>query len=464
VTLTELRARHDAIAGELRAIDTEAGDAALTAEQTERFDGLLAERAQVETGIATEERREATRSSLSATPTRVERSAPQVIVRDDPFAVLEDRSMHGSARTRALRDSLLRANEGLIDGGDSQSHFEKIVKRHGDDHKWAENLLGRSREDYAGAFAKISTGREATLTPEERAALAVGTNTQGGYLVPTHLDPTLLITNSGSSNVMRQYAKTVTLTEGNVWHGVTTAGVTASWDGELVEVSDDTPSVATQSITIYKAQGFIQAGVEAFQDIAGLTQDVMELFADAKDRLEGTAHMTGSGSQPQGLFTVINASSSLQTTSTTAATLGEVDIHALYRALPVRWRGRGSFVLNPLYNLAIKRLGTAVSSSFSGDLTQPVTDRILGRPVVETDDAPTTQTTTVLDQEVVFADLSAFTIVDRPGSTSLEFIPQLFNTANNLPDGRRGWFLWWRTGSGMPNLAAGRILVDKTSA
>jgi HK97 family phage major capsid protein len=58
---------------------------------------------------------------------------------------------------------------------------------------------------------------------------------------------------------MRQYAKTVTLTEGNVWHGVTTAGVTASWDGELVEVSDDTPSVGTQSITIYKAQGFIQA-------------------------------------------------------------------------------------------------------------------------------------------------------------------------------------------------------------
>jgi HK97 family phage major capsid protein len=71
---------------------------------------------------------------------------------------------------------------------------------------------------------------------------------------------------------MRQYAKTVTLTEGNVWHGVTTAGVTASWDGELAEVSDDSPAVATASITVYKAQGFVQASVEAFQDIAGLAR------------------------------------------------------------------------------------------------------------------------------------------------------------------------------------------------
>jgi hypothetical protein len=110
----------------------------------------------------------------------------------------------------------------------------------------------------------------------------------------------------------------------------------------------------------------------------------------------------------------------------------------------------GSFVANPLYNLAIKRLGTAISSSFSGDLTQPVTDRILGRPVVESDDAPTTQTTTALDQEVVFAKLDEYTIVDKPGGTSIEFVPHLFNVANNLPDGRRGWFMYWRTGGDMP--------------
>jgi HK97 family phage major capsid protein len=160
----------------------------------------------------------------------------------------------------------------------------------------------------------------------------------------------------------------------------------------------------------------------------------------------------------------VPTSASLRVTSTTAATIGEVDISALYRAVPERWRNRSSFVANSLYTLAVKRLGTAVSSAYSGDLTQPVSDRWLGRPVVETDDAPTTQTTTALDQEIVFADLSQFVIVDKPGGTSVEFIPNLFNTANNLPDGRRGWVMYFRTGSGMPVLNAGRILVDKTSA
>lgn len=409
---------------------------------------------------------------LAVKPDHVERTtppktSPNFIPSNDPFSVLEDRSLYGRNLERALVDANLRAIEGKgIGGADNERHFEAIVKRHASDARWAQNILARQRPEYAEAFAKVVTGRADTLSSEERAAVAVGTNTAGGYLVPTHLDPSLMLSNVGSSNIMRQHARKVTLVDGNVWHGVTTAGVTASWDAELTEVSDDSPAVATTSITVNKPQAFIQATIEAFEDIAGLTSDILMLFADARDRLEGSGHMTGLGSsnQPKGLFTAINASASLQVVSTTAAVLGEVDIHALYRALPVRWRNRASFVANPLYTLAVKRLGTAISSSFSGDLTMPVTDRILGRPAVESDDAPTTQTTTVLDQEIAFAPLDEYVIVDKPGSASIEYIPHLFATANNLPDGRRGWFMYWRTGGDMPNLAAGRILVDKTSA
>jgi HK97 family phage major capsid protein len=409
---------------------------------------------------------------LAARPGHIERvtppqQAPAFIPSNDPFAALEDRSLYGKSLERALVDSNLRAIEGKVVGGAAnEQHFEAVIKRHAGDSRWAQNILARQRPEYASAFSKVVTGQADTLDPEERAAMAVGTNTAGGYLVPTHLDPSLMLSNAGSSNIMRQYARQVTLIEGNVWNGVTTAGVTASWDAELVEVSDDTSAVARVSITVNKPQAFIQASIEAFEDVAGLTSDILMLFADARDRLEGSGHMTGLGSsnQPKGLFTAINASASLQVVSTTAAVLGEVDIHALYRALPVRWRGVGSFVANPLYTTAIKRLGTAISSSFSGDLTMPVTDRILGRPSVESDDAPTTQTTTALDQEVVFASLSEYVIVDKPGSASIEFIPHLFATANNLPDGRRGWYMHWRTGGDMPNVSAGRILVDRTSA
>lgn len=472
------RERLRAVDDELRGIHESAGDSPLDEAQQARWDELSAERSTLAETIRRDDERRAMVAQIASRPSApaavedgdgVRGGAPAVAQRRDPFAVLDDPTVRGRERRKTVVDGILAAVEGRdLGGADNERHFERLIKRHAADEdggRWAEGILARARPEYESGFAKLITGREASLDPEERAAIAVGTNTAGGYLVPTHLDPTLMMTNSGSSNIMRQYARTVTLTEGNVWHGVTTAGATASWDGELVEVSDDTPAVDTASITVYKAQAFIQASIEAFEDIAGLTSDVLMIFADAKDRLEGAAHMTGSGSsQPLGLFTAINASASLQVTSTTAATIGEVDIHALYRALPIRWRGRGSFVANPLYTLAIKRLGTAVSSSFSGDLREPVSDRILGRPQVESDDAPTTQTTTALDQEVVFADLSQYVIVDKPGSTSIEFIPHMFNTANNLPDGRRGWYMHWRTGAGMPNLKAGRILVDKTSA
>jgi hypothetical protein len=73
VSLTELRARHDAIEAELRAIDTEAGDAALSTEQNERFDALVAERSTVSASIKSEERRAGLRADLAAkAPVRTE--------------------------------------------------------------------------------------------------------------------------------------------------------------------------------------------------------------------------------------------------------------------------------------------------------------------------------------------------------------------------------------------------------
>jgi hypothetical protein len=63
----------------------------------------------------------------------------------------------------------------------------------------------------------------------------------------------------------------------------------------------------------------------------------------------------------------------------------------------------------------------------------------------------------------VFADLTEYVIVDKPGSTSIEFVPIMLGS-NRLPNGTRGFYMHWRTGANMPRLNAGRLLVDKTSA
>jgi HK97 family phage major capsid protein len=467
--MATLQERLAAAENELRSIHETAGDNPLTEDQTTRWDELTTERSTLEAAIKKDEERRATVATLAAKPGATEdgdgatRTAPQVIVRQDPFAVLEDRNLRGVALRKAMVDSNLRAIEGRdLGGAENEKHFERLLKRHSEDTSWASNILARSKPEYESGFAKMMMGRGDLLEPEERAAMAVGTATSGGTLVPTHLDPTLIITNAGTSNVIRSISRVVTLTTGNVWHGATTAGVTASWDGELVEVSDDSPAVGAVAVPTGKAQALAQASIEAFQDISGLSADVLMLFADARDRLEGAAHAqgTGSNSQPKGIFTAVGASTSLAVTSAAGGAIALADVHALYRSVPVRWRGKGTWLMNPTFSLAIKALGTALSASYSTDITQAPTSYLLGRPVVESDDAPFTFGTTAGDDKaVLYGDFSNYLIVDMPGGFSVEFIPHMFATANNLPDGRRAWYAYWRSGADAVNLSAFRLLT-----
>jgi HK97 family phage major capsid protein len=70
----------------------------------------------------------------------------------------------------------------------------------------------------------------------------------------------------------------------------------------------------------------------------------------------------------------------------------------------------------------------------------------------------------VNDNTIVLGDFSNYVIVDKPGSFAVEFVPHLFNTSNNLPDGRRAWYCHWRTGGDSVNDVAFRLLQEKTSA
>lgn len=409
-------------------------------------------------------------SETDVTRSRRERgSGPAVHVKGDEFEILRSSSRHlGEREWRdGLADNIMRASERYEMPDDYTGSLEKFVKRHKRDSSWSKNILSRMDPNYVSAFEKVVTGTEPAFLPEvERAAMAVGTNTAGGYLVPTHLDPTLILTNSGVSNVIRGMSRTVTLTGGaNKWNGVTTAGATASWDAELTEVSDDTPAVGPAQIPVYSAKALIMASIEAFEDITGLAGDVQMMLADAKDRLEAVAHATGSGSgQPTGIFTALDSNTNVELSLTTGATWTLADIQNVYRQLPVRWRGKGSWLMNPLFRGSIMALGSALGASYSTDITQPYTDRLLGRPVTESDEAPAVQQTTTVDNLLVFGDFKNFVVVDKPGSTSIEFIPHFFNTSNNLPDGRRGWYMHFRNGSDSVNDLAFRLLQDKTTA
>ena len=451
-------AAHDELSAMAPAIEARGADAVATPEEEARAAELVDQIKDLDGKIAAHEARVAELAEIEARTAKVRESGLTFIRKPEPATPGDVRAMNATQ----LADVVKRGAE---ERGIDSSGAVGIIRRHRSDRDWLLNIAARSTDAYADAFAKFITGGAPFLTDAERAAIAVGTNTQGGLLVPTHLDPTLILTNTGSANALRRISRVVTLVREKTWNGVTTAGATASVDGELVEVSDDSPTFASAAIPTYGCQAFVQASYAAAEDIENLATDVLMILADARDRLEGSLHCTGTGSsQHTGIFTALDANTNVEVISTTAATIGLVDLLALKTAVGARWRDKGTWVMAPDYADDIRQLGSSLGASFSVDITQPNTERLLGRPVVETSDAPTTQTTTVNDNEIVYGDFSNFVIVDKPGSTAIEYIPALFNTSNNLPDGRRGWFMHWRGGSDSVNDVAFRLLQDKTSA
>ena len=441
-----------------------AEERSLTPEDSGVIEARQAEVAGIDAELVTLEAREAELAAIEARSAEIaKRPALTVISKPEPTDVLSDRS----ASSQQLADAVTRSLEGKVDSPENMDHVRKLVLRHRGDRDWARGILARSTDVYESAWAKVFTGREMALTQEERTALSTITAANGDYLVPTHLDPTIIITNSGSSNNIRGMSRVVTLTRpgDTSWQGITSAGVTASFDAQLTEVSDDSPTFGSVSIATHKAQALVQASLEAAEDIPGLAGEILAMFADARDRLEGAAHATGTGTnQPKGIFTALDANTNVEITSATAATIAKADLDGVYRSVPVRFRGNGKWLMNPVWALAIQNLGSALGASFSTNIVEGTSLSLYGHAVVESDDAPSATTTTVKDNEIIFGDFSNYVIVDKPGSFAVEYIPHLFNTANNLPDGRRAWYASWRTGADSVNDVAFRLLQDKTSA
>ena len=440
---------------ETRSLTTE-DDAVIAERQAEivELDGKLSDLDAREAELMAIEERTAERAA---------RPSLQVISKPEPSDVLVDRG----ASPQQVADAVTRSLEPKVESPEDMAHVRKLVLRHRADTEWARSLIVRSSDVYESAWGKAVTGRDYTLTAEERTALSTVTNANGNFLVPTHLDPTVILSNDGSSNAIRAISRVVTLTRpgDTSWQGITSAGVTASFDAQLAEVSDDSPTFSQPSIPVHKAQAFVQASIEAAEDIAGLQTEILMMFADARDRLEGAAHATGTGTnQPTGIFTALDANTNCEIVSDTAAAIFKEDLDEVYRSVPVRFRGRSSWLMHPIWALEVQNLGSAVSNKFTTDLSQGTATQLYGRPVVESDDAPSTTTTTVRDNRIVFGDFANYVIVDKPGSFAVEYIPQLFNASNNLPDGRRGWYAYWRTGAATTVDTAFRLLQDKTSA
>lgn len=328
----------------------------------------------------------------------------------------------------------------------------------------ARLVLATNSPVYKQAWLKAVTDRKDALTPQERKVLDRAmslTDGAGGFAVPMPIDPTLIQLGDGAAAGVRQYARVIPITV-DVWRGLASTELSASWDAEGVEVSDDTTTFTQPSITAHKASAFVPASIEVAADYPNLVSDLGSLFADAKARLEATAFATGSGSgQPFGVVTALDGTAS-EIASTTTDVFAIGDVYRTFEATGPRYRQAGigsqAWASNISILNLIRQFGTANNyHGFTVDLTAGNVPGIIGRPWFEMSAMDGVINALADNNILVFGDFSHYTIVDRVGF-SVEYIPHMFHTSNNLPSGQRGWYAYWRVGANVTNVGALTLL------
>ena len=453
-----------------------------TDEQRSQFDALNTELGGLETRKADIEARSAVLAraqSMTATgdaPARY--SAPNITVKKDPFDLNELRGFLPTAELRGRAKSAVEVARYLDDDG-KQEATRKL--EHVDDLRGIiPNLIIRTgNEHYTSAFHKGMAGMQALWTSEEREAIQLAqeyrtamslSDSAGGYGVPFQLDPTLILTNNGAINPTRAVARQVTIT-GDSWNGLSSAGVTASFDAELAEVSDDSPTFAQPTVQTREARGFVMGSIAITQDFANLAGELTMAFADAKDRLESSVFWSGaSGSnQPIGIETALAGGSSIVAQSAGEA-FTVADIYKVHQALPARWSkgNKVAWTAEKSTINAMRQFATANNyHAFLTDLGGGQPAQLLGYPLYEWSDMDANSAVdaaaTATNHLLLLGDWNQYLIADRVGM-SIEFVPHVFNTNANLPMAVRGWFAYWRVGADSLVDGAFRLLAVTTAA
>lgn len=374
----------------------------------------------------------------------------------------------GEARDRALR---------VLDDRDAASHLstpqkdelERTIRRNTD---IARRVIVTENDAYREAFLKLVTQphAHALLSDEERKAvrdfeeyrtMTEGTTTAGGFGIPVFIDPSIILTAQGSGNPFLQIARQVDVNTAT-WKGVSSAGVSWSFDAEGAEVSDDSPVLAQPAVNVYMARGFIPYSIELGQDYPGFASEMGRLLAEGYDEILVDKFTRGTGTgEPQGILTVLSANTNVRVTLTTGGTLGAPDPYKVWSALPQRFRRNASWLMSVNVNNAIRQLGTAnVYHATTITLPQGWADALFNSGVYESPYMPdTTTTTTATIGLAVVGDFSNF-VLARRGGMSVELIPQLFGVTTGRPMAQRGWFAYARIGSGASNPLGFRLLTN----
>jgi HK97 family phage major capsid protein len=474
-TSAEIAEEMEVLRAELTLLNQQDDDTDEAAEATiERAESALEEfkglKVEYDKAIHFEKELEAVRS-LSLNPTNVETGdgakgvtrskGPEVMRQVQPYEDYE--LVRGQLMPRG--DMISRAKKAVDDAPEyvddkGREHMTRLLEKPSPQTAGiARHMLMTGSPEYHEEFEEFWRTNGSFPGPLMRAALSL-TNANGGYLVPFTLDPTIILTNAGAADPIRQISRNIQIVTDD-WNGVTSAGVSAEWLGEATEAADASPTFGQPVITPRKAAAWVVGSYEVLAD-SGFASELSMLMADAKTRLEATAYAVGNtgATQPRGAVAAVAAVTAQIVTAATISAFVSGDVYRVSSALRPRDAAQASWVANKsIFNL-IRQMDTAGGSAFWANMGMGTPSMLLGQPQYEASAMGSVVTTSA--NILLAGNFEKFAVVDRVGF-SMMYEPMV-KGASFRPTGQAGWFGFWRTSSDVLDVQAFKLLQLHTTA
>ncbi len=280
--------------------------------------------------------------------------------------------------------------------------------------KGTEEKTGRASAEYRKAFWNAMRTRAGEgLDPTVKNALQIGTDTEGGYLVPDEFERTL-VEALEDENIFRTLANIITTSSGDRKIPVVASKGTASWIDEEGAIPESDDSFGQVSIGAYKLGTLIKVSEELLNDsVFNLEAYISREFARRIGNKEEEAFFGGDGvGKPTGILAASGgAQIGVTTAGATAVTIDEV--LDLFYSLKAPYRNRAVFVMNDATIKAIRKLKDGQGQYlWQPSLQASTPDTILNRPVYTSAYVPAIAATA---KTVVFGDFSYYWVADRQG-------------------------------------------------
>lgn len=270
---------------------------------------------------------------------------------------------------------------------------------------------GRASDEYCSNFWNAM--RSKMPLPNVVNALQIGTDSEGGYLVPDEYERTL-IEALEEENIFRQLAKVIQTSSGDRKIPVVATKGTASWIDEEGAFTESDDSFGQVSIGAYKLGTMLKVSEELLNDsVFDLESYIAREFARRIGAKEEEAFFTGDGSgKPLGILAATGgAQTGVTAASATAVTADE--LIDLFYSLKSPYRRNAVWVLNDATIKSVRKLKDGNGQYlWQPSLVAGTPDTLLGRPVKTSAYMPVAAAGA---KSIAFGDFGYYWIADRQG-------------------------------------------------